>query len=80
MSLIFCILVCTCILIFCILDGNRYIHLNKVIIKMLVFMVLFFISAVLDALHALFHLILKAFIREQNIAPIFTEGEYVEFK
>lgn len=46
------------------------------------FMVLFFISAVLDALHALFHLILKAFIREQNIAPIFTEGEteYGEFK
>lgn len=37
---------------------------------MLVFMVLFFISALLDALHALFHLILKAFVREQNIAPI----------
>ena len=37
---------------------------------MLVFMVLFFISALLDALHALFHLILKEFVREQNTAPI----------
>lgn len=37
---------------------------------MLVFMVLFFISAVLDGLHVLVHVILKAFVREQNIAPI----------
>lgn len=37
---------------------------------MLVFMVLFFISALLDALHASFHLILKEFVREQNTAPI----------